>query len=84
MQETLGAKTEYSRLAVETLRDATSSMTTPADFAGDFVLAYIRRVDGDFEAVDLVAGVAQEGAHRNPALYRGVAQLATPLAFSSS
>ncbi|WP_460738085.1 ATP-binding protein [Microbacterium neimengense] len=69
---------EYSRLAVETLRDATPSMTTPADFADDFVLAYICQVAGDFEAVELVARVAQERADRNPenALVAAVARAA--------
>lgn len=57
---------EYSKLAVATLRDATPSMTTPADFADDFVLANICRVAGDREAVDVVVEVAQQRADQNP------------------
>nr|WP_254069325.1 LuxR family transcriptional regulator [Herbiconiux sp. VKM Ac-2851] len=57
---------EYSRLAIATLRDATPSMTTPADFADDFVLAFICQVAGDLDAVDVVVEVAQDRADKNP------------------
>nr|WP_228508441.1 LuxR family transcriptional regulator [Herbiconiux sp. VKM Ac-1786] len=56
---------EYSRLAIATLRDATPSMTTPADFADDFVLAFICQVAGDLDAVDVVVEVAQDRADKN-------------------
>ena len=57
---------EYSRLAIATLRDATPSMTTPADFADDVVLASICQVAGDLEAVDIVVDVAQHRSDQNP------------------
>jgi DNA-binding CsgD family transcriptional regulator/tetratricopeptide (TPR) repeat protein len=57
---------EHSRLAIATLRDATPSMTTPADFADDVVLAYICQLAGDLESVDVVVEVAQLRAEQNP------------------
>lgn len=57
---------ERSRLAIASLRDAAPSMTTPADFSDDFVLAYICQLAGDLEAVDAVVDVAQSRADLNP------------------
>lgn len=61
-----GEAYEHSKLAIATLRDATPSMTTPADFADDFVLAYVCQLAGDRGSVELVAEIAHERAHRNP------------------
>ncbi|MDO9396749.1 MAG: LuxR C-terminal-related transcriptional regulator [Herbiconiux sp.] len=57
---------DHSRLAIATLRDATPSMTTPADFADDFVLASICQTAGDLDALDVVVETAQRRAERNP------------------
>lgn len=57
---------EHSQLAIATLREATPSMTTPADFSDDFVLAAICREAGDLDAVDVVVEVAQHRAAQNP------------------
>lgn len=57
---------EHSRLAIATLRDATPSMTSPADFSDDFVLAYICQLAGDLESVNLVVEIAQTRADQNP------------------
>ena len=57
---------EHARLAIDTLRDATPSMTTPAEFADDLTLASICQIAGDLEAVDLVVEVAQRRADQNP------------------
>ncbi|MET0715108.1 MAG: LuxR C-terminal-related transcriptional regulator [Microbacterium sp.] len=57
---------DHSKLAIATLRDATPSMTSPADFADDFVLAYICQLAGDLETVDVIVDVAQARADLNP------------------
>jgi DNA-binding CsgD family transcriptional regulator/tetratricopeptide (TPR) repeat protein len=57
---------EHSRLAIASLRDATPSMTSPADYSDDFVLAYICQLAGDFESVDVIVDIAQARSDRNP------------------
>jgi DNA-binding CsgD family transcriptional regulator len=57
---------EFSKLAIASLRDATPSMTTPADFADDFVLAHICQLAGDHDSVDIIVDVAQARADVNP------------------
>jgi len=58
---------DYADLALATLREATPSMTTPADFSDDIVLAYLCDLAGDRASLDLVAEVAKDRAERNPA-----------------
>jgi len=57
---------EHSRLAIATLRDATPSMTSPADFSDDFVLAYICQLAGDVKSIDVIVEIAEERADLNP------------------
>ena len=57
---------EHSKLAIGSLREASPSMTTPAEFADDILLATICQSVGDLEAVDLVAEVSQRRADLNP------------------
>ncbi|MEV0890755.1 AAA family ATPase [Promicromonospora sp. NPDC050262] len=66
---------QHAGLALASLREASPSMTTPADFADDIMLALIcHRVD-ERPSLDLVAAVAQERADLNPesSLVRAVA-----------
>ena len=57
---------EHARLALATLRDATPSMTSPADFSDDFVLAYICQLAGDTTSIDVIVDVAQARFAHNP------------------
>lgn len=57
---------EHARLAIATLRDATPSMTSPADFSDDIVLASICQLAGDFESLGVIVEVAQARSDRNP------------------
>ncbi|MCS5731379.1 AAA family ATPase [Herbiconiux moechotypicola] len=57
---------EHARLALATLREATPSMTTPADFADDIVLTYICQLAGDRDAQDLIVELARERTAQNP------------------
>jgi DNA-binding CsgD family transcriptional regulator len=57
---------QHADLALASLREASPSMTTPADFADDIMLALICHQVDDRTALDLVAAVAQERADLNP------------------
>ncbi|MDQ7877413.1 LuxR C-terminal-related transcriptional regulator [Microbacterium sp. QXD-8] len=57
---------EYASTAIDTMREAAPSMTTPSDFADDFMLAYLCDVAGDRSSLEVVVEVTRARAELNP------------------